>query len=224
MGKRQSARSPCEQPARGKRSARAQPVRRRSPPEQPVTLLTADFHIPPPNNHRQQHKVIDTRREAQPNRTARHGPPTGGRGAGGAAQEPPRWGGNAGEGEPPVLGGLEELPAPGEGCASLLAVPAAPEPCPAGGKRSSLSKYPVNLSKGCLSPVSLLYLFPPAINYWCTSYPGNLLNLESHLVILWKPYSACGRCQEHVQTCPHVNTIPLHFLLGGHVLAESPPK
>ncbi|CAN8204371.1 unnamed protein product [Coccothraustes coccothraustes] len=78
MGKRQSARSPCEQPARGKRSARAQPVRRRSPPEQPVTLLAADFHIPPPNNHRQQHKVIDTRRETQPNLTARHGPPTGG--------------------------------------------------------------------------------------------------------------------------------------------------
>lgn len=85
MGKRQSARSPCEQPARGKRSARAQPVRRRSPPEQPVTLLAADFHIPPPNNHRQQHKVIDTRRETQPNLTAPHDPPTGGRCRAGAA-------------------------------------------------------------------------------------------------------------------------------------------
>lgn len=154
MGKRQSARSPCEQPARGKRSARAQPVRRRSPPEQPVTLLAADFHIPPPNNHRQQHKVIDTRRETQPNRTARHGPPMGGRRAGGAAQEPPQRGGSAG------LRGAAGDGRAGEGAGTWRgqrfsarclcgsgALPGQP-----GGKRSSLSKYPVNLSRGCISP------------------------------------------------------------------------
>lgn len=171
MGKRQSARSPCEQPARGKRSARAQPVRRRSPPEQPVTLLAADFHIPPPNNHRQQHKVIDTRREAQPNRTARHGPPTGGRRAGGAAQEPPQRGGGsrrdgrAGEAAGTWRGQRWFARCP---CGSGV-FPGRP-----GGKPPTLSKHPVNLSKGCISPVSFLYLFPLAINYWCTSYSGKL--------------------------------------------------
>lgn len=38
--------------------------------EQPVALPSADFHIPSPNIQERQHKVIDTRRETQPNPVA----------------------------------------------------------------------------------------------------------------------------------------------------------